>query len=233
VLIAKSYENERALAKGAPFCFSVRINLWKNYFTQSTEVYGKNHAIYLAYCPWGTPFPMGHSLRAKEAGNGLQVGWEPSKGLDAVQDDAYVRQWARDAKAAGIPIFLRYASEMNGSWTKWSGDPAKYIERFRLIADIMKEEAPNVAVVGVLERFRSILRALIIPVMFMLIGGLGGSLYTEPYEFGDPLKPHTGGTPIERLDELYSLYADQPPIIQNGSTFVPLRAISENMGATM
>src|SRR5581483_1881515 len=30
--------------------------------------------------------------------------------------DAYIRQWAEDAKAWGHPFFLRFDWEMNGSW---------------------------------------------------------------------------------------------------------------------
>lgn len=183
-----------------------------NYFTKSKEIYGKDHALYLAYCPWGVSFPMMHAQRAKEAGAGLQVGWEPSFGLDAVKDDDYVREWARAAKASGIPIFLRYACEMNGSWTKWNGDPAKYIEKFRLISNIMKEEAPNVAMVWSPADVPKYSMSAYYP-GDAYVDWVGLSLYTEPYENGDPTKPEVGGTPLERLDELYSLYADRKPVM--------------------
>src|SRR5690606_17176725 len=45
------------------------------------------------------------------------------------------------------PIFLRYASEMNGDWVKYHGDPELYREKFRLVSKVMKERAPNVAMV--------------------------------------------------------------------------------------
>lgn len=122
--------------------------------TKIEEVYRRKHALYLVYVGWrkvqtdtNTYFPTRTADRVKELDGALQIGWEPRYGLDDVQDDEYVRRFAREAKASGIPIFLRYASEMNGAWMAWHGEPKKYIEKFRLIHDIMAEEAPNVAMV--------------------------------------------------------------------------------------
>jgi hypothetical protein len=122
--------------------------------TKIDSVYGRKHAIFLSYVGWrkvqtatNTYFPMQNADRAKALGGALQIGWEPRFGLDDVLDDEYVRRFAREAKESGIPVFLRYASEMNGAWVPWYGDPQKYIEKFRLIHTIMAEEAPNVAMV--------------------------------------------------------------------------------------
>ncbi|WP_135556935.1 stalk domain-containing protein [Paenibacillus cymbidii] len=183
-----------------------------NVFTQAESVYGKKHAMFLAYSNWGQPFPARHAQNAKAAGGALQIGWQPMGGLDEVVDGPYLRQWARDAKAAGIPIFLRYACEMNGAWVPWHGDPQKYIEKFRLIYNVMREEAPNVALVwspGDVPRYT----------MDAYYPGddyvdwVGVSLYTEPYGNGDPNDPMVAGSPIERLDELYSLYASRKPLM--------------------
>jgi hypothetical protein len=123
-------------------------------FNNIEPVYGRKHAIYLSYVGWrkvqANPtsyFPVKTAETVKALGGALQIGWEPRYGLDDVQDDEYVRTFAKEAKASGIPIFLRYASEMNGAWVPWHGEPKKYIEKFRLIHRIMKEEAPNVVMV--------------------------------------------------------------------------------------
>lgn len=118
-------------------------------------VYGRKHAIYLNYTGWrkvqtdtnNSYFPLRFAERVKAVGGAMQIGWEPRYGLDDVKDDEYVRTFAKEAAATGVPIFLRYASEMNGNWVPWYGDPAKYVEKFRLIHDIMAQEAPNVAMV--------------------------------------------------------------------------------------
>jgi tetratricopeptide (TPR) repeat protein len=192
--------------------YSEQDPLMGNFFTRSQSIYGRNHALYLCYSQWGVEFPARYAQNAKAAGAGLQIGWEPHAGLDAVQDGAYIRQWARAAKASGIPIFLRYASEMNGGWVKWNGDPKKYIEKFRLVAKIMHEEAPNVAMVWSPGNVPKFTMAEYYP-GDEAVDWVGVSLYTSPYSNGIPGKDITGSGPIEGLEELYSLYADRKPIM--------------------
>jgi hypothetical protein len=108
---------------------------------------GKKHACYLLYCGWNSAFPTKWAEYAKAQGAALQIGYEPSYGLDSVADGEYIRKWARDAHAARMPIFVRWASEMNLSEFIWSGDTAKYVEKWRLLYNIFKEEAPNIAMV--------------------------------------------------------------------------------------
>ena len=40
----------------------------------------------------------------------------------------------------GVPIIIRFAHEMNGSWYAWSQQPTLYIEKFRLVADTVREQ---------------------------------------------------------------------------------------------
>jgi len=185
----------------------------QNHFSRSESIYGKKHALYLAYSPVGGAFPKQYAVRAKEAGAALQIAWEPKNGLDSVKDDAYLREWARAAKASGIPIFLRYASEMNGDWVVWHGDPQKYIEKFRLVHDVMAEEAPNVAMVW----SPGDVPAYSMDVYYPgddYVDWVGVSMYTEPYENGDPAQGNMQATsPVERLDYLYKTYSDRKPLM--------------------
>jgi hypothetical protein len=185
----------------------------KNNFVKSELIYGSKHAHYLAYTPYDAEFPKQYAVRAKEAGAGLQIAWEPSKGLDAVQDNAHLREWARAAKATGIPIFLRYASEMNGNWVVWHGDPQKYIEKFRIVHDVMAQEAPNVAMVW----SPGDVPAYSMDVYYPgddYVDWVGVNMYTEPYENGDPAQSNMQATsPIERLDYLYKTYSDRKPLM--------------------
>jgi hypothetical protein len=55
--------------------------------------------------------------------------------------DAYIRQWAADAKAWGYPMFLRFDWEMNGNWFPWSeqvngNTPGQYVAAWRHVHDI-------------------------------------------------------------------------------------------------
>lgn len=183
-----------------------------NVFTKSESVYGKKHAIYLAYTQWGKAFPAQYVRNAKAAGGALQIAFEPDDGLDEVVDGDYIRAWAREAKAAGIPIFLRFACEMNGDWVRWHGEPETYIEKFRLVHQIMSEEAPNVAMVWSPNDVPRYSMSAYYP-GDDAVDWVGISLYTEPYANGDPEEPAPGASPVERLNELYKLYADRKPIM--------------------
>ncbi|MDD9268681.1 stalk domain-containing protein [Paenibacillus sp. GCM10023248] len=184
-----------------------------NMFTKNESVYGKKHAIYLAYAHWGQGFPATYAKRAKEAGGALQIAWEPDDGLDPVTDGDYLRKWARDAKAAGIPIFLRFAGEMNGAWVKWHGNPAQYIAKFRMLHDVFAAEAPNVAMVW----SPGDVPANDIDPYYpgdAYVDWVGVSLYIEPYENGDPSLPSMLATSnVERLTRLYDTYADRKPLM--------------------
>ena len=118
-----------------------------NIYAFETTV-GKKHACYLTYCGWSGPFPSQWAEYVKAQGaSAIQIGFEPSYGLDTVTDSAYIRKWAQDAHASRMPVFVRWASEMNLSEFIWSGDTAKYVEKWRLLYNIFKEEAPNVVMV--------------------------------------------------------------------------------------
>lgn len=183
-----------------------------NVFSKSESVYGKKHAIYLAYTQWGKPFPAQYAKNARAAEGALQIAFEPDDGLAEVVDGDYIRTWARAAKAAEIPIFLRFACEMNGDWVRWYGDPQTYIEKFRLVHRIMSEEAPNVAMVWSPNDVPRYSMAAYYP-GDDAVDWVGISMYTEPYENGDPNHPALGASPVERLDEVYKLYADRKPIM--------------------
>lgn len=81
--------------------------------------------------------------------------WDPNLGSDQPEyrlkaiargkHDAYVRQWARDAKAWGKPFYLRFAHEMNGTWYPWSpgangkkGGP--YVAAWKRVHGIFEQE---------------------------------------------------------------------------------------------
>ncbi len=118
------------------------------YFDAVPKLTGKKHAMYMIYIHYGDMefnHYASHYAKAKELGCGMQVALEPNKGMDKVVDDAYLHRFAKQAKETGIPIFLRFANEMNDPGSTWGKDKALYIEKFRLVANVMHKEAPNVA----------------------------------------------------------------------------------------
>lgn len=111
------------------------------------SVYGRPYSAVLIYATWGGPFPTDLLNEAKAGNAAVQVSWEPSCGLNCVKDDSYVRGIAKTLKNFGGPVFLRFGGEMNGDWTAWGGQPELYKAKFRLIASVMRQDAPNVAMV--------------------------------------------------------------------------------------
>jgi len=62
--------------------------------------------------------------------------------------DAYIQQWATDAKAWGYPLFLRFDWEMNGNWYPWSelanGNSAgQFVTAWRHVHDIFTSVGAN------------------------------------------------------------------------------------------
>ncbi len=175
------------------------------------ELTGKQHAVYYTYHEYGNPFPHNWARQVKEAGAAVHLALEPNKGLDIVKDNKELREFAKMAKAAEVPIFLRFASEMNGDWVAWHGDPKKYIEKFRLVHKVMKEEAPNVVMVwspnsvpnkNIMEYYPG----------DDYVDWVGVNLYSVKFYNGDKNQPADQVNPLELLDFVYERFADRKPI---------------------
>lgn len=193
-----------------------------NDLSRTGEAYGKVYGMVLAYASWNDSVAAPSLREAQEHGATLQIGWEPDKGLEAVQDDEYVRSFARTLREFGQPVFLRYASEMNGAWTPWYGNPTLYKDKFRLIARVMREEAPNVAMVwapGFIgdDDFRAYYPG------DEWVDWVGVNLYHDYYFQNDPAVStpvnedifYAGprSNPLDKLKEIYSEYAARKPIM--------------------
>lgn len=108
---------------------------------------GAQHAMYFFYLGYGRRLPLDWVRDLGKRGKLVHIALEPNNGLYRVKDDAYLHQLAADMRASGAPIFLRFASEMNGPWTRYGGSPRLYKQKFRLVRDTVKRYAPNVAMV--------------------------------------------------------------------------------------
>ncbi|MDR6640048.1 glycosyl hydrolase [Paenarthrobacter nitroguajacolicus] len=72
---------------------------------------------------------------------------EPAGGLDAVTEDA-ASALAKDLahfNNEGVPVIIRFAHEMNGSWYAWSQQPQKYVAAFQTLANAVHRDAPGSA----------------------------------------------------------------------------------------
>jgi len=72
---------------------------------------------------------------------------EPHAGLDVITPHLAARLAKRLAvyNQRGVPIFLRFAHEMNGYWYSWSQQPIEYVRAFRLLAYEIHKHAPLTA----------------------------------------------------------------------------------------
>ena len=102
---------------------------------------GRKQASILSYVTWDDPFPTAACEETRRHDAIPHLTWElffpkqdpnntrtvasPAEtGLDDVlagKHDAYIDQFARDAKAWGGPVLLRFLHEFNGNWYVWGG----------------------------------------------------------------------------------------------------------------
>jgi len=120
-------------------------NKGKSIFEEFNSLFG-NHSVFFTYHYYGQPFPKNWVNEVRKTGAIPQLAIEPEN-LDEVKDDEYLREFAKEAAKYGGPLFIRFASEMNGNWTPYHNDPEKYKEKFRLVHDVFERIAPNVAMV--------------------------------------------------------------------------------------
>jgi len=108
---------------------------------------GKAHAMYFFYMGYGRRLPLDWVRWLGQQNKFVHIALQPDNGLHRVKDDAYLHKLADDMARSGAKIFLRFASEMNGDWTNYHNDPKLYREKFRLVHRVMRQRAPNVALV--------------------------------------------------------------------------------------
>jgi len=186
-------------------------NVGRNNQDHFNDLAGKQHTIFFNYHPYGAPFPHNWARIAKDEGAAIHLALEPEQGLEMVQDNEYLRQFARTARAAEVPVFLRFASEMNGDWVRWHGNPKLYIEKWRIVANVMREEAPNVAMVWTPNS---------VPVANIndyypgdkYVDWVGVNLYSVAYFDGDRNRPAYNVNPLDLIRPIYEMFAHRKPI---------------------
>jgi hypothetical protein len=171
---------------------------------------GKPHGSYFMYLKYGNKFPRQWLENCKAAGAIPHLAWEP-KTLADVRDDKYLQEFAREAGKLNWPIFLRYASEMNGAWTPYHGSPKVYRDKFRLVHRTFKKFAPQVATVWCVN---SVPREGI-PSYYPGDDGcdwVGINVYSVPFYDNNPANPAFLDSPLALVDPVYALFKDRKPM---------------------
>ncbi|WP_369135812.1 glycosyl hydrolase [Modestobacter sp. I12A-02662] len=81
----------------------------------------------------------------RDGGGSLLLTLEPTGGLATVTDAAATELAARldGYNRSGVPVVVRFAHEMNGSWYSWGQQPAAYVAAFRRVAAAVHTGAPG------------------------------------------------------------------------------------------
>ena len=171
---------------------------------------GRPVAVAFDYARYGQPFPLGWARAQAARGRAIQIAWEPQGGLGEVRDDAYLDRWAADAARCGTGVFLRFAGEMNGDWTRWGRDPAAYKRAFRLVHVVITRHAANVALVWAPNA---------VPVSGVdayypgddAVDWVGISLYLVRFYDDNLARPAWQDHPATLIDPFYKKYAARKP----------------------
>ena len=120
------------------------------------RVAGKAPGLVNVYRSFTDPFDAALVRRIAASGAVPMITWEPWRPEDGVAQpefalrriaagayDPYAREWARAARAYGLPLLLRFAPEMNGNWTPWSAGvngntAADYVRAWRHVHDLFR-----------------------------------------------------------------------------------------------
>jgi hypothetical protein len=110
------------------------------------------------YYAWTDRFPTG--LERWDVTNGripmISWGGTALRGIVSGRYDAMIRQRARDVRALGAPVFIRWGWEMNGDWSPQDGShngaagpdsgPRMYVAAWRRLHDLFGAEGASNAV---------------------------------------------------------------------------------------
>lgn len=172
---------------------------------------GRNHATFFMYMQYGRRFPTRWTDHLRRNRAAAQLVLLP-RSLDEVNDDPYLHAFARDAARSRTPIFLRFAGEMNGDWVPYHGDPARYIQKFRLVARVMHAEAPNVAMVWCPNEVPEKEIARYYPGE-EAVDWVGVNFYSVLYNDNNRRRPAWFRNPADALRFIYSTYSRKHPIM--------------------
>lgn len=176
------------------------------------KVVGRRHGMYFFYLGYGRDVPVDWVQKLASTDRFVHIAVEPNDGLDAITEGATLYALADALASTKAKIFLRFGSEMNGPWVPYHGDPAKYVEKFRLVCDVMRERAPNVAMVWCpYTTPKTHIRDYYPGDEW--VDWVGVNMYNVTYFDQNPKLPAKHIKPTDMLDFVYKNYADRKPIM--------------------
>lgn len=178
---------------------------------QFAQKVGRPHASFFMYREYKgkVGFPRDWARYLKKNGAIPHISLEPTD-LSQVRDDAWLRKFMQDAKDLDWPVFLRFAGEMNGAWTRYHGDPPAYRRAFRTVYAASRR-APKVALIWCPN---TVPQAEIDPYYpgDDATDWVGVNFYSVLFEDNDPNRPADHKNPTDMLDYVYRTYSARKPI---------------------
>ena len=144
--------DRRDLVPDTGALFGVNLDLHSKPLADYARDLGHKPAVSVSFT--GFPYTAQEKVDLQRAveqiranGQMMLLTLEPMGGLSAVTPEAAQALAADLAEFNndGVPVLVRFAHEMNGSWYPWSQQPARYIEAFRTLAGAVHAQAPGSA----------------------------------------------------------------------------------------
>ncbi|WP_434995225.1 glycoside hydrolase family 26 protein [Arthrobacter sp. Ld5] len=142
----------RSLAPEDGTLMGVNLEWGRETLAEYSEKLGERPAVAVTFAdfPFDEEDPdliASAAEQVRQDGGILLLTLEPMGGLEAVTGD-HAKDLAgmlADFNVNGVPVIVRFAHEMNGSWYPWGQQPAEYIAAFRRVADAVHAVAPGSA----------------------------------------------------------------------------------------
>jgi hypothetical protein len=140
------------LASGEQMRFGVNLDWGAETVREYAALLGEQPADVVSFTPvpWTQQerdWVIQASKHAERAGAAHLLTLEPNAGLAALNDEVVgdVVSLLQEMTGAGVPVIVRFAHEMNGSWYAWGQQPEEYLATFRRVATAVHEEVPGAA----------------------------------------------------------------------------------------
>lgn len=176
---------------------------------QFNNLVEKPHASFFMYRAYGSRFPREWAEYVKRHGAVPHIAWEP-RALSDVKDDAYLREFMEEAAALDHPVVLRFASEMNGEWTPYHGDPQAYVKAFRRVFTASRKApkavmlwCPNTVPLTDIDKYYP---------GDDYVDWVGVNFYSVPFLDNDPKRPGDRIHPAEQFKFIYEKYSTKKPM---------------------
>ena len=134
--------------------FGVNLDWSTDSPAQFNQNLGHHAAIFVQFCKFPLEeadlISLDNTVKAvAEAGGMVMITLEPWNGLQSVTAEAAsaLADLVAGYNVQGVPVIIRFAHEMNGSWYPWSQQPTAYIKAFQVVAEAIHSKAPQSAMI--------------------------------------------------------------------------------------